>query len=92
MNNLTIKTVRTVTCDFSADQWELYTVSFPRSVIENVANQLNEYLNDLLNSGYTKRDAEDLMHVKMKSLSEYGAYDSEPLRLLERVLAEVYKV
>lgn len=91
MNNLTIKTVRTVTCDFSADQWDLYTNAFPRGVIENVANDLNSYLNELANNGYTKREIEDLMHIKLKSLAEYGAYDSEPLRFLERVLEEIYK-
>lgn len=91
MNNLTIKTVRTVTCNFSADQWELYTNAFPREVIEGVADQLNEYLTELVTNDYTVRQSEDLMHIKMKSLAIYGAYDSEPLRFLERVLEEIYK-
>jgi hypothetical protein len=91
MNNLTIKTVRSVTCDFSADQWELFTHSFPRCEIEEVANQLNAYLTKLVNSNYDLRQTEDLMHHKMKSFAIYGAYDSEPLRFLELVIEEIYK-
>jgi len=91
MNNLTIKTARTVTCDFSADQWELFTHSFPREEIEGIADQLNLYLTELVNTDHTRRQTEDLMHIKLKSYAIYGAYDSEPLRFLERVLEEIYK-
>ena len=91
MHNLTIKTVRTVTCDFSADQWELFTLSYPRDEIENVANALNNALQDYVNNDYTKRETLSGMEHVMKTYSKYGAYDSEPIYFLERVLEEIYK-
>lgn len=91
LNNLTIKTVRTVTCDFSADQWELFTSTYARGEIQNIADNLNRYLMELVNNGYSRKDSEELMHTKMREFSKWGAYDSEPIRFLERVLDEVYK-
>ena len=91
MHNLSIETKRTVKCNFSADQWELFTMSFPRDEIENIANALNNALQDYVNHDYTKSETLNGMHHVMKTYSKYGAYDSEPMRFLERVLEEIYK-
>lgn len=91
MHNLTIKKSPTIRADFSADQWELFTMSFPRDEIESIANRLNNELEDYVNNGYTKTETLSGMHDLMKKFSKYGAYDSEPMRFLERVLEEIYR-
>jgi len=92
MRNLTIKTIREVTADFSPDQWELYTNLYDRSEMDYVAAKLNEALSTLASDRTnTKVDVELEMHEVMRIYSKYGALDSEPIRFLERVLYEIYR-
>jgi hypothetical protein len=91
MRNLSVKTVREVTADFSPDQWELYTNLYDRSEMEYVATKLNEALSNLTSDRTNNKvDVELAMHDVMKIYSKYGALDSEPIRFLERVLDEIY--
>ena len=91
MHNLTVETKKIVTCNFSADQWELYTNAYPRDEIQAVADDLNRCLQDLADGDYPRGEALEYMHGKMKEYAKYGAYDSEPLYFLEDVLNEIYK-
>lgn len=91
MHNLTIEIRKIVKVNFSADQWELYTNSYPRDEIENIADALNNALQDYVNNDYTIIEARGGMHNVMCNYKEYGAYDSEPRALLEQALAEIYK-
>jgi hypothetical protein len=91
VHNLTIETKRAVTCNFSADQWGLLTYSFPRDEIEEVANRLNNQLNEYVNEEYTMTEVRDGMHHYMLNCKNYGAYDTEPREFLECVLTEIYK-
>ncbi len=91
MNNLIIETRRTVTCNFSADQWGLLTATFPRDEIEEVANRLNNQLNEYVNNDYTMKETRDFMFNYLAQWSRYGAFDTEPRMFLETVLGEIYK-
>lgn len=73
--------------DFSAAQWDLYTSSMDCG---EVAGKLNRMLTELLNAGIPREEVEKNMFVYMDRFDEYGAADSEPQRLLERVLDEVF--
>ena len=92
MNNLTIETKRVVTANFSAAEWGLLTVCFPRDEIEEVANKLNQRLNDYANNGYTMKQTRDGMFEFLSKWSKYGAFDTEPRMFLEHVLGEIYHV
>jgi hypothetical protein len=91
MHNLTTETKRVVTANFSADQWGLYTTTFPRDEIEDVATKLNTRLNDYVNEDYTKAQTMAGMHDIMLNYKYYGAYDSEVRGFLDMVLDEIYK-
>jgi hypothetical protein len=91
MHNLTIVIKKDITCNFSADQWGLYTNSFPRDEIEDVANKLNSQLNDYVNEEYTMTEVRDGMFNYLAKWTRYGAFDTEPRLFLETVLGEIYK-
>lgn len=90
INNLLIYFTRKVECDFSAAQWELYVNKFPRKEIENIAIILNNRLKSLTNDRFTKERVRELMVAEMEGYSEYGAYDTEPLAFLDKVLDAIY--
>ncbi len=91
MNNLTIVIKKDITCNFSADQWGLLTATFPRDEIEDVANRLNNQLNEYVNDEYTVTEVRNGMHHYMLNCKNYGAYDTEPRNFLEQVLEEIYR-
>lgn len=91
MHNLTIVIKKDITCNFSADQWGLYTNTFPRDEIEDVANRLNSQLNDYVNNDYTRTETREGMYNFLSKWSQYGAYDTEPRLFLDKVLEEIYK-
>lgn len=91
MHNLTIVIKKDITCNFSADQWGLYTNTFPRDEIEDVANRLNSQLNDYVNSDYTRTETREGMYNFLSKWTCYGAYDTEPRAFLDAVLEEIYK-
>lgn len=91
MHNLTIVIKKDVTCNFSADQWGLFTNSFPRDEIEGVANKLNDQLNDYVNNDYSMKETRDGMFNYLAQWTRYGAFDTEPRLFLEQVLGEIYK-
>ena len=90
MHNLTIETKRIVKCDFSADQWGLYTYTFPREEIENIATTLNNNIEEWVNNNFSKEATRRGMYKLMAELSKYGAYDTEPRGFLDMVLEEIY--
>ena len=90
MHNLTIETKRIVKCDFSADQWGLLTLSFPRDEIEKVATNLNNNIEEWVNNNFSKEATRTGMYNLMAELSKYGAYDSEVRDFLDMVIEEIY--
>lgn len=91
MHNLTIVIKKDITCNFSADQWGLYTDTFPRDEIEEVANRLNNKLNEYANNDYSMKETRDGMFNYLAQWTRYGAFDTEPRMFLETALGEIYK-
>jgi|688.fasta_scaffold44857_9 hypothetical protein len=88
MRNLTI--TKKIKCEFTPNQWELLTNKFDDSELRHVVNDLNEGLEVLFNSGESKAFTLGVMMGELKKFKQYGAYDSEPMYFLERVVNEIY--
>jgi hypothetical protein len=89
MRNLTVK--KTVKCEFTPSQWELYVTSFDEAELKPVADDLNRSLEILLNGDYERSFVYQQMEEELRRHSKYGAYDSEPIRFMERVLNHVWE-
>lgn len=88
MRNLTIR--KHIKCEFTPNQWELYTHAFDEETLRAVALDLNESLEVLFNSGESKRFTLDTMLGELKKNKKYGACDSESIYFLQSVLDEIY--
>ncbi len=69
------------------DDWDLYT-SEPE--VERVAEYLNERFNEFVNAGWDRTLVRKSMDKHMRLYSAWGANDTEPHRVLEQLLEEVY--
>lgn len=79
-----------VNVNLSAQQWELYTESFPRHTIEKVASYLNNRFNQGYNQGMSRGDLEMFVTSLMSTFRIYGAANSEPRAVLNTLLKKVY--
>lgn len=88
---MNLEVTRKIKCDFTAEQWQLYTNSFPYSETNRVAKDLNESLEVLYNDGRNQK-AFVLMTMmnELKRFRKYGAADSEAMWFLERVVNQLY--
>jgi len=87
-NNLIIR--KQISVNLSAQDWGLHTKSFPRVVVERVADLLNSRFNHTYNKGTDKLTLVQHMHELMTFFGIYGANDSEPRMVLEQLCWEVY--
>jgi hypothetical protein len=87
-NNVKVKS--TVTVDLTPDEWQLYTSSFPRQEIERIADFMNKRFNHAYNQGCTKEELRKYMYEIMGLFDKYGAYDTEPLGVLEDLIEKIY--
>jgi hypothetical protein len=78
--------------DLSANQWELYTRAYSRTVIERVANILNRRLVLCFNSGNSREQVEASMLALMEDFINYGASDTEPRAFIRQLLDSLYSV
>jgi len=72
---------------FTADQWDLYTRS---KDCDHVAKELNSTLADCFNSGKEASETFQTMWLVMKKYADYGACDSEPCHMLDKVMMVLY--
>lgn len=79
-----------ININLSAQQWDLYTESFPRHTIEKVATYLNNRFNQGYNRGMKKEQLSGFMNDLMETFSVYGANDRESRKVLEMLLEKVY--
>lgn len=89
MLNLEIKLVRNIKCNFTAEQWQLFTASNPEEC-EMIAHDLNSHLTTLVNLQTNKDMIRKAMHVHMGMYRNYGAIDSEPMDFLDIVLDRIF--
>lgn len=90
MNNLNIKRTYHITCDLTAEQWDLYTSEYPEDC-RLAALDINRELEECINKRHhTKERTLRDMLVVMDRHQDVGACDSEPLYILEKILDEIY--
>jgi hypothetical protein len=85
MYGLTVKPK--ISVSFTEDWWELYE----HRDSHLIANILNQNLEKMVNGGATEEETRQHMGKLMKQYSQYGTNDSEPWRLLDRALEEIYR-
>jgi hypothetical protein len=77
---------KTITVNLTPGDWQLYTM--PGDML--AARQLNQALEQLVNSGNDSTATRNSMLLVMEKLSQFGAADSEPIYTLEDVLDAIY--
>ena len=85
MKGLTI--TKNIRCDFTPEQWGLFTFS---KDCTDAAKVLNNTIETSYNEGLSYNETYDRTFRIMKTYREYGAFDSEPLYFMEQVLNEIY--
>jgi len=77
--------------DFTADDWQLYTVSFPQDEIEKAAKYINSMLVGILNSAHNRMQASRASDKFIApKFDKYGYSDTEPQQLLNEVFDLIY--
>lgn len=71
----------------TADDWQLYTTSMDCSTAAGALNNAFEFW---FNIGATREKLVKEVYEVMKIWSEYGAADSEPMYVLEKLADTVY--
>lgn len=87
MNNL--KIYKKIKCELTAEEWGLYTATYPAET-RHVAIALNYTIEQVVNSGGSKQDAEQAMELQMVENAKYGANDSETYAMLAFILMKIY--
>lgn len=85
MNKLSIK--KTINLNYNEDDWDLYCHIEGADI---VASTLSEMFCMCVNDGAERAEVERQMHKTMNKYREWGAYDSEPIRVLDTLLDKVY--
>jgi hypothetical protein len=78
----------TAEAKLTPDDWDLYT-SMPE--IERVAENLNKRFNECVNGNMSRDETRRKMEQEMFLFKAWGASDTEPFYVLEKLLDEVYK-
>ena len=77
------------TIRLTADQWDLYTNAQMRECAV-AADAINFAIENAFNAGQSRDQVEWAAHQTMQQYADQGAYDSEPLYMLERLLNELF--
>lgn len=89
MKNLIIKRVIHIQPSFTADEWGLYTSTYPVEC-HVVAQHLNQVLREYVNRGETREEVERFLGYAMRDSAMYGACDAEAFQFLQRVLVTIF--
>lgn len=76
-----------VQVNYSADDWDLYTSV---DSVELAALALNRCFEESVNGGLARGEVERAMHRKMMEFRHFGASDSEPYYVLDRLLDKTF--
>ena len=87
MQNVIIS--KQATIRLTSDQWDLYTNSQLRECAV-AADAINLAIENAFNAGQSRDQVEWAAHQTMQQYADQGAYDSEPLYMLERLLNELF--
>jgi hypothetical protein len=87
MQNVVIS--KQATIRLTADQWDLYTNAQTRECAV-AADAINLAIEDAFNAGQSRTQVESIALEVMHRYADQGAYDSEPLYMLSRLLDELF--
>jgi len=76
-----------VQVNYNADDWDLYTET-PN--VELAALALNRCFEESVNKGLSRSEVESAMGRKMTEYRHFGASDSEPYYVLDRLLDKTF--
>lgn len=82
-----VKVKKTISLDLTAEDWQLYTI-IPGAAI--AASQLNNCIESAVNAGLSEREVYRNAYEQMRALSKFGATDTEPMWVLEKLLKLIY--
>jgi len=82
-----IRTRKTIDLFLTAEDWDLYST---KDGVEGAADRLNAELERCVNEGMGIDDTSRIMIKTMEYEREFGATDSEPVRVLEDLLDLIY--
>ena len=75
----------------TSDQWQLYTLSLPRTC-DRAAKSINAALKKAVNSGKNRREVQEAVEKVMWRLRNTGAHDTEPRSVLADILDNIFGV
>lgn len=78
---------KTVSLSHTAEDWDLFT---EEPGVDIAASALNRAFEDAVNTGKDRDTTRRLMGNVMGNYSQYGARDTEPERVLSRLLDKVF--
>ncbi len=83
------KITKKIALSLDAEDWELYT---DMDQVDLAANALNAILESEINSGKSRSEVESAMSKFMMNttIRNFGAADTEPMRVLDIILNNVY--
>jgi hypothetical protein len=87
MEKVLIRKIVNVQLNYDADDWDLFT-SVPN--VELAALALNRAFEEAVNSGKTRAEVTRIMDRQMDQYSHFGARDSEPIWVLDRLLDKTF--
>lgn len=89
MKGLTI--TKRVSLSLSADDWELYTAT-PKlaEACREAAEELNRTIEETVNAGGDRKQVWAALEPVTRRHEEVGARDSEPLRMIQHVIDEIF--
>jgi hypothetical protein len=76
-----------VTLHLTADDWDLYD----KPGRETAANEMNEAFGRAFNEGLPRAEVEDAVMAVMRKYDDLGAFDSEPVRMLEHLIDKAFR-
>jgi hypothetical protein len=89
VKNLIIERVVKISVYLTAEQWQLYTSTYPAEC-SAIAFALNKTLIEYVNRGETREAVERFMLSAMRHAAEFGANDTEPRAVLDAILNEIF--
>ena len=84
---------RSININLNPDMWELYAYKDGQKAffLNNVAHEINKAIETAFNNGADKKETRNAALETMNRYADYGAYDSEPMGVLEDILAHLYR-
>lgn len=87
MRGLTVH--KTVTVNLTADQWELYTTSYPDGCAL-AAGEINDAIEAAVNAGKTRAEVVEAVDPVFEQFAHLGARDTEPRWVFNALLTDIF--